>query len=167
MPPGCNLGPKPPWCRPRCERLTSFYCSMINTPISGELESHTLLITANSTDPLPDFFFFFFFFFVLPLSHFFFFFFPSPPCHKESSIWHLISWIFVLLFQGGCGSTYAEVHWGNSKRQRQSGRDQSLSYQLCSVWVSLTNILRGGEDILPDTRKCHQIAGIIDSVIYF
>lgn len=79
MPPGCNLGPKPPWCRPRCERLTSFYCSVINTPISGELESHTLLMTANSTAPLLDFFFFFFFFFLFFLCHtFFFFFLPLP-----------------------------------------------------------------------------------------
>lgn len=135
MPPGCNLGPKPPWCRPRCERLTSFYCSVINTPISGELESHTLLMTANSTAPLLDFFFFFFFFFLFFLCHTFFFFFSSPPLRVPRRAvfgisFHGSSFCF---FQGGCGSTYAEVHWGNSKRQRQSGRDQSLSYQLRSV----------------------------------
>lgn len=146
VPPGCNLGPSPHlvlthcefW--PHCIEGRLIWPSVVNWP-------HTLLIIANSLAC--------FFFFVLSMSHF-------SPCHEGSSIWHLISWIFVLLFQGGCGSTYAEVHWGNSKRERQRGRDQSLSNQL-----QPTTIVWGSEDILPDTRKCHENAGIIDSVIYF
>lgn len=85
------------------------------------------------------------------LSFFLFFLYHTFFSQGEPSIWHLISWIFVLLFQGGCGSTYAGVHWGgNSKRERESGRDQSLSYQLCE------SAYRHREDILPDARKCHQ-----------
>lgn len=122
VPPGCNLGPSshlvPTHCEfwPHCIEGRLIRPSVVNWP-------HTLLIIANSLAC--------FSFFLSFLCHIF------SPCHEGSSIWHLISWIFVLLFQGGCGSTYAEVHWGNSKRERQKGRDQSLSNQLQSVWVSL------------------------------
>lgn len=108
VPPGCNLVPKPRLVPSHCECLTRFYCSKINTPISTELKSHTSHYGR----------------WFCPASQLLFFFFCSfsvtflPMSQGEPSVWHLISWIFVLLFLGGCGSTYAEVHWGNSKRGR-------------------------------------------------
>ena len=159
------MGPKPPWCRPRCERLTSFYCSMINTPISGELESHTLLIMANSSARFSTSSSFFFLFF-----HCHTFFFCPPPRgggaqgeqYLASHFMDLRSafsgWMWVDICRGPLGEQQkAETEWERSK--------SVISTPLCVSQP--TNILRGSEDILPDTRKCHQIAGIIDSVIYF
>lgn len=85
----------------------------------------------------------------------------------ESSIWHLISWLFVLPFRGGSGSAYAKVHreGGDGKRERRGGRDQSLSHKLQSVSQPST-IMRESEDVHPDTRR-RQNTAIMKSVIYF
>lgn len=120
MPPGCNLGPKLHLVSSRCECLTRFYCSKINMAISSEQKSHT----SHYSPP-----------FRLPRTAFFFVLSPSgfsfAVSQGEPSICHLISWIFILLFQGGCGSTYVKVHWGNRKKLERGGEIKAC--HLCST----------------------------------
>lgn len=135
--------------------MTTLCCRKINMPISSEVKSNNSHY-AGWFGPILFLFF---------VCHIF------SVCRGESSFRHLISWIFVPLFQGGSGSAYAKVHWGEggggaSKRERQRGGDQSLSHKLQSVSQS-SAITRDSEDILPDTRGCRPHAVITEPIIYF
>lgn len=133
--------------------MTTLCCRKINMPISREVKSNN----SHYAEWFGPILFLFF------VCHIF------SVCRGESSFQHLISWIFVPLFQGGSGSAYAKVHWGAggvSKRERQRGGDQSLSHKPQSVSQS-SAITRDSEDILPDTRGCRPNAAITERVIYF
>lgn len=57
---------------------------------------------------------------------------------------------------------------GEQKKAGETEGERSKPVISAPLCVSQpTNIARRSEDILPDSRKCHQNAGIIDSVIYF
>lgn len=111
--PGCNLEPRSCLVPSYCEFLLDFIAaSLIGTLVA--YSSNTSLIIANglACSRISSLFCSFYI-----MYYFFLFYFAMSP--GEPSIWHLISWIFILPFRGGCGSTYAEVHWGNEKKRRE------------------------------------------------
>lgn len=98
---GCSLKPMSSiWHRPAVNAWPLWDGGRLISP-SASNWTRTLVITANSFS-----FSFFYFLGPLPVTVVFFIIFifflspPLPPCREESSIWHLISWISVLLFPG-------------------------------------------------------------------
>lgn len=92
--------------------MTTPCCRKINMPISSEVKSNN----SHYAEWFGPILFLFF------VCHIF------SVCRGESSFQHLISWIFVPLFQGGSGSAYAKVHWGGQQTgETERGRSKSVT----------------------------------------